>query len=135
MSRENVDTFRRGVEAYNRRDVEALLADADPGIEWYPAILGKLSGRATVYRGHDGLRQLMIDIDDTLAEIHVEFPEVRDLGDQVLGVGRIRTRGKASGVVTEAPLGYVADYRDGKVTRVRTYLDPREALEAAGPRE
>ena len=135
MSRENVDTFRRGVEAYNRRDVEALLADADPGIEWYPAILGKLSGRATVYRGHDGLRQLMIDIDDTLAEIHVEFPEVRDLGDQVLGVGRIRTRGKASGVVTEAPLGYVADYRDGKVTRVRTYLDPKEALEAAGPRE
>jgi len=135
MSRENVDTFRRGVEAYNRRDVEALLADADPGIEWYPAILGKLSGRATVYRGHDGLRQLMIDIDDTLAEIDVEFPEVRDLGDQVLGVGRIRTRGKASGVVTEAPLGYVADYRDGKVTRVRTYLDPREALEAAGPRE
>ena len=132
MSQENVDTFRRGVEAYNRRDVEALIADADPGIEWYPAILGKLSGKDTVHRGHDGLRQLMIDIDDTLAEIHVEFSEVRDLGDQVLGVGRIRTRGKASGVVTEAPLGYVADFRGGKVTRVRTYLDAREALESAG---
>ena len=65
-------------------------------------------------------------------EIHVEFSEVRDLGDQVLGVGRIRTRGKASGVVTEAPLGYVADFRGGKVTRVRTYLDAREALESAG---
>jgi ketosteroid isomerase-like protein len=132
MSQENVDTFARGVEAYNRRDVEALIANADPGIEWYPAILGKLSGKATVYRGHDGLRQLMVDIDDTLAEIHVEFPEVRDLGNQVLAVGRIRTRGKASGAVTEAPLGYVADFREGKVTRVRTYLDPSEALEAAG---
>jgi hypothetical protein len=51
MSQENVDTFRRGVEAYNRRDVDALIADADPGIEWYPAILGKLSGKDTVHRG------------------------------------------------------------------------------------
>jgi ketosteroid isomerase-like protein len=77
----------------------------------------------------------MRDIDDTLAEIHVEFPEVRDLGDRVLAVGRIRTRGKASGVATEAPVGYVADFRDGKFARVRTYLDPAEALEAAGLEE
>jgi ketosteroid isomerase-like protein len=92
----------------------------------------KLSGKDTVYRGHEGVRQLMSDIDDTLAEIHVEFPEVRDLGHQVLAVGRIQTRGKASGVATEAPVGYVADFRDGKFARVRTYLDPTEALEAAG---
>ena len=135
MSRENVDAFRRAVEAYNRRDVEALVADAHPDIEWRPAILMKLSGKDTVYRGHDGVRQLMRDIDDTLAEIHVEFPEVRDLGDQVLAVGRIQTRGKASGIATEAPVGYVADFRDGKFVRVRTYLNPGEALEAAGLEE
>ena len=135
MSQENVDAFRRAVEAYNRRDVEALVADAHPDIEWRPAILMKLSGKDTVYCGHEGVRQLMRDIDDTLAEIHVEFPEVRDLGDQVLGVGRIHTRGKASGVATEAPVGYVADFRDGKFIRVRTYLDPGEALEAAGLEE
>ncbi|MGH2962289.1 MAG: nuclear transport factor 2 family protein [Solirubrobacterales bacterium] len=132
MAQENVDTFRRGVEAYNRRDVEALIADADPGIEWHPAILVRLGGKSTVYRGHDGLRELLIDTDDTVAEIHVEFPEVRDLGDRVLGLGRIRTRGRASGIVTEAPLGCLADFRDEKLTRVQTYLDPREALEAAG---
>jgi len=135
MSRENVDAFRRAVEAYNRRDVEALVVHAHPDIEWRPAILMKLSGKDTVYRGHDGVRQLMRDIDDTLAEIHVEFPEVRDLGDQVLAVGRIQTRGKASGIATEAPVGYVADFRNGKFVRVRTYLNPGEALEAAGLEE
>jgi ketosteroid isomerase-like protein len=135
MSQENVDALRRAVEAYNSRDVEALLADAHPDIEWHPAILKMLSGKDTVYRGHEGVRQLMRDIDDTLAEIHVDFPEVRDLGNQVLAVGRIQTRGKASGVLTEAPVGYVADFRNGKFARVRTYLDPAEALKAAGLEE
>ena len=132
MSQENVEAVQRAVGAYNRRDVEALVAEAHPDIEWHPAILIRLSGKETAYRGHEGIRQLMKDIDETLAEIHVEFSEFRDLGDRVLAMGRIKTRGKASGVDTEAPVGYVADFRDGKFVRVRTYLDPAEALEAAG---
>jgi hypothetical protein len=36
MSQDNVDTFRRAVEAYNSRDVEALVADAHPDIECVP---------------------------------------------------------------------------------------------------
>jgi ketosteroid isomerase-like protein len=55
-----------------------------------------------------------------------------DQGDQVVAIGRLRTRGRASGLVTEAPLGYVTDFRNGIATRIRTYLDPSEALEAAG---
>jgi hypothetical protein len=105
LSQENVDTFRRGAEAYNRRDVEALIADADPGIEWYPAILGKLSGKDTVHRGHDGLRQLMIDIDDTLAEIHVESSEVRDLRHQVSGWDASERAGKRAGSSPRHPSG------------------------------
>jgi ketosteroid isomerase-like protein len=91
-----------------------------------------LGGEPTVYRGHEGVRELLRDTDETLAEIHVEFSEIRDPGDQIVAIGHIHTRGKASGAVTESPLGYVADFRDGKVTRIRTYLDPQEALEAAG---
>jgi ketosteroid isomerase-like protein len=132
VTQENVEIFKRGIEAYNRRDVEALLADAHPEIEWQPALLVKLGGKATTYRGHAGIRELMSEIEDTLAEIHVEFPEPLDLGDRLLAVGKIRTRGKTSGVVTESPVGYLADFRDGKVVRIRTYLDPKEALAAAG---
>ena len=132
MSKENVETFWRGVEAYNRRDLDALVAECDPDIEWHPALLVKLGGMDTVYRGHDGMRELFRDIDETLAEIQVDFSEIRDLGERVVATGGIRTRGKSSGAVTEAPLGYIADFREGKVARVRTYLDPQEAFEAAG---
>jgi ketosteroid isomerase-like protein len=132
MSQENVEVVQRAVEAYNRRDVEALVAEAHPDVEWYPAILVMLSGKETVYRGHEGIRQLMKDIDETLAVAHAELSEFRDLGDRVLALGRFKTRGKASGVDTESPVGYLGDFRDGKFVRVRTYLDPAEALEAAG---
>jgi ketosteroid isomerase-like protein len=132
VSTENLEKFRRGLEAYNRHDVEGLIADADPEIEWHPALLVKLGGTQTVFRGHDGLRALFREIEDTLAEIHVEFSEIEDRDDLIVAVGRIRTRGKASGAVTESPVGYVGEFRDGKMLRVRTYLDPAEALEAAG---
>jgi ketosteroid isomerase-like protein len=87
---------------------------------------------APTYRGHQGVRELLRETDETLAEIHAEFADVRDLGDQIVAVGKLRVRGKASGAVSESEVGYVADYRRGKATRIRTYLDPTEALEAAG---
>jgi ketosteroid isomerase-like protein len=133
MSRENVETFKRGLAAYNRRDADALLEMLDDEVEWYPALLVKLGGEATVYRGHAGVRAMLLDTDDTLAEINAEFSDedIRDLGEQLVAIGTVRTRGKSSGVVTESPVGYLAEFRDGKATRI----DPREALEAAGLRE
>jgi ketosteroid isomerase-like protein len=104
----------------------------DPEVEWRPAVQKMLGGEATVYRGHEGIREMLRDLSETLNEINVEFSEVRDQSDQVVAIGRLRTRGRASGVVTEAPLGYVAAFRNGLATRIRTDLDPSEALEAAG---
>jgi hypothetical protein len=69
---------------------------------------------------------------EVLDEIHVEYPEIRDLGDRILGIGLIRTRGGASGVATESPFAVITDPKDGKALRVRTYLDPQEAIDAAG---
>ena len=132
MSAKNVETFKRGLEAYNRRDADAVVEDLDAEVEWHPALLVMLGGEATVYRGHEGVRALLREVDETLADIQVEFSDIRDRGEQVVAIGSIRTRGKKSGATTESALGYVADFRNGKVVRIRTYLDPREALEAAG---
>ena len=132
MSQENVETFERVTEAYKRRDVEAMLADLDPDIEWHPGLLASLGGEATVYRGHEGIRELVRDHDEHFSEFNNEYSEIRDLGDQVLAIGHIRARGKASGAETVSPLAFLVESKDGKATRVRTYLDPQEALEAAG---
>ena len=72
---------------------------------------------------------------DALDEIHAEYSEIRDLGDRVVGIGRLRMRGKASGAATESPFACISDFKNGKVIRVRTSLDPDEALEAAGLEE
>ena len=132
MSQENVETFKRAIQAYNRRDVDALLEHLDAGVEWYPAILVGLGGKATSYRGHAGVRDLFRETDETLAEIHVEVSEIRDLGDRILAFGQLHTRGKASGAESKAPFGYLAHFKDGRATEIRTYLEPAQALDAAG---
>jgi len=57
--------------------------------------------------------------------------EFRDLGDSVLVLGRADGRGRGSGVDVDMPLGVIYDFRDGRVSRVGTYLDHGEALRAA----
>src|SRR5918911_498973 len=100
MSQENVEAFERFADANNRRDVDALLAELDPEVEWQSAVLGSLGGEATVHRGHDGVREMLRDLYEAFSEFRVEFSEIRDLGDRVVATGRWITRGEESGVET-----------------------------------
>jgi ketosteroid isomerase-like protein len=133
MSQQNVEAFKRGVSAANRGDIEAGLEEIDPEVEWHAAI--QTLGEATVYRGHEGLRKLYRSFSGVFAEVHYEFSEIRDLGDRVLAVGRMRARGLESGVETESPWAFLVQFKNGKAIWVRAFLDPSEALEAAGLRE
>jgi ketosteroid isomerase-like protein len=90
---ENADLLRRAVDAYNRRDVDALLAELDPEVEWAPALPGMVGGDAIVYRGAEGIRQMFHDLFEVLDEIHFSYDDVRDLGDRVIAIGYIRTPG------------------------------------------
>jgi ketosteroid isomerase-like protein len=135
MSQENLDTFSRGTDAFNRRDFDAWLAELDPEVEWQSALPILLTAGGGVYRGHEDLREMLREIGDTLDELTVEYSEIRDLGDRVLAIGQLHTRGNLSGAATESPFAVVSDFKNGKTIRVRTYLDPQEALEAAGLQE
>jgi ketosteroid isomerase-like protein len=135
LSQENVEAFKRVADANNRRDVEAMLAELDPDVEWQSAVLGSLGGEATVHRGHEGVREMLRDLYEAFSEFQVEFSDIRDLGDRIVAIGRWVTRGEESGVETTPPLASVMDFKNGKAVRVRSYLDPKEALAAAGRRE
>jgi ketosteroid isomerase-like protein len=132
MSNENVEAFKRGLEAGNRGDLDALLEELHPEIEWHSALHALMGGEETVFRGHAGVRRMIGDLYDTFAEVRIETSEFRDLGDGLVVIGQTRTRGKASGVETVTPLAFVTEIRDGKTISIRAYLDRREALEAAG---
>jgi uncharacterized protein len=133
MSEENAETFRRSDEAFRRGDLDPWLEEfIDPEIEWHSALPGLLTQGRTVYRGHEGVRAMFGELAEVLDEIRPEYSEIQGVGDRVVAIGRLHTRGKKSGAETEVPFALVGDYRNGKTIRVRTYLDPREALEAVG---
>jgi ketosteroid isomerase-like protein len=132
MSQQNVEAFQRAAEAINGRDIDGLLAEVHPEVEWHPVMIASLAGSATVYRGHEGVRDWIRDVDESFDRTHSVFPEVRDLGDRLVAIGTLRAQGKGSGVEVESPIAYVADFKDGKAVLVRTYLDLEQALEAAG---
>ena len=135
MARENVDSFKRAVDAVNRGDLEAFLEEVDPELEWYPLYPGLLGGEEAVYRGYEGVREANREANELWVEYHYEFSAFRELGDRVVAIGTLRARGRQSTVEIESPIGYVVDFEDGKMVRARGYGDPEEALQAAGLRE
>ena len=135
MSEENVDGFKRAFDAINRRDADALLSELDPEVEWHAAILMAIGGEQTVYRGHDGVREWLRDLYETLSEFQAEYPDIRDLDDRTVAIGHFHARGTASAVDIESPHATVAEFKNGKGIRIRTFLNPKDALEAVGLRE
>jgi ketosteroid isomerase-like protein len=57
------------------------------------------------------------------------------LANEVVAIGRLRARGKESGAETDSPVAWVVEFKNGKVIQAQAYLDPKEALEAAGLRD
>jgi len=128
MSQENVDAFRRGMEAISRGDLLDIPETIHP-----EAVMEPLrSGTEGPFVGHDGMRRFITDTEEMFELFRVSLTDVRDLGDRVLAIGSIRMRGRESGVETDVPTAAVAEYRDGLLWRYKDYGNAREALRAAG---
>jgi ketosteroid isomerase-like protein len=130
MAQDNVEIVKALMRAVDRRDIDAFAAVTTPDFEWFPVFAARVEG--DVYVGREGIATFLGEVDETWEEFRPLPEEYRDLGDRVLGLGRLKTRGRASGVPSDSPWGGIYDVRDGKVSRIRTYLDHDEALRAAG---
>jgi ketosteroid isomerase-like protein len=130
MSLENVEIVKRALDAFNRRDLDAYDDLYTPDYQWFPALTGTVEGGN--YRGRAGMEAWFVEASDTWEWFRMVTDELRDLGDRVLGLGRIEGRGRGSGVQLDAPAGIIIELRGDKISRVRTYLDHGEALRAAG---
>jgi ketosteroid isomerase-like protein len=129
MSQENVDTALAAVDAWNRGDREAWLGLWDEDAEFYP-LRAQLEGQS--YRGRKGLNRFLGEMAEEWEDVRFEIYETRDAGEQVLGIGRFRARGRASGVDLNVPLGVLTRVRRKRIVYTRFFSDPSEALEAAG---
>lgn len=97
---------------------------------WYPAMEASVEGRRA-YCGHAELRQYYRDLAEFSEPSHVEWSEVRDLGDRVLALGRFSMR-FASGVELDREGSCLYTWRDGRCLEARVWMSHAEALEAAG---
>jgi ketosteroid isomerase-like protein len=130
MSRENVEIAHRLADAVARQDVSLLIELTDPQVEWHSFVAQLQEGG--VYRGHDGLRQYMKDLGEAFEVLQLTIDDTLAIGAVVLIVGRLRYRGKGSGVENESLAGYMLKVRRGKVLLLRTFREPEEVLEAVG---
>jgi len=131
MSQQNVERVRANMDAWNRGDVDGWLLAAHPEVELLSEVARRLEGPEKVYRGHAGLRQYWVEW-HAVWELTIDVSDFRDLGETVLALGHIRTRGEASGVGLDQEVAYVYEFEAGLARRVRSYFDLREALDAVG---
>jgi ketosteroid isomerase-like protein len=131
MSQEQIDAVRRNLDAWHSGDINAWLATAHPEGEWISEIARRVEGSDLVYRGHDGLRRYWDDW-HSVWDVTVQLNEVRDLGETVLAIGRVRALGEGSGIDMDGPIALVYEFEGELIRRARAYLDPQQALDAVG---
>lgn len=129
MSQENVDALRRGVDAFNRGDMDGMLAMLDPELEFVTA--GLFPGIARTYRGHEGWIAFWRDFRGTWESLSVTANEFRDAGDQVVLLMTFDALGR-NGLEVHRKFANVWTLRDGLAVRVQSYGEWGAALEAAG---
>jgi ketosteroid isomerase-like protein len=131
MSQENVETLKRMIDAFNRGDRDATLADYAPEAEWHTT--GRFADEH-IYRGRAGIGRLLAEIQEDIEGLNLSVADIRAVSeDKVLASATWRGRGKRSKAPFEEPASwFVVTFRDRQVVRVENYIDFAAALEAAG---
>ncbi len=132
MSKENVEIVRRIWEAADRRDSETALSLYDQDVELDLSGFPVLAAEKTLYRGHDGLRNLFGEWSAAWADAESELIELIDAGECVVCIYTYGGHGRRSGLPVEERFAFVSTVRDDKVIRVQWFRQVDEALEAAG---
>src|SRR5204862_1271331 len=87
-----------------------------------------------VYRGPDAVAEYCAGVDAIWDDLTYEVDHIRDGGDWVLALGRMRGRARHSGAVLDVTAGWVFHFRDRLITRFHAHTDRARALEAVGMR-
>lgn len=129
MSHENVEIVKRAYEAWNRRDMAAVLGACDYEIEWWER---DDVPDPTVHRGLNAVGARFAELDDMWIGLGLQPQEFIDAGDFVVVPFRLTGRGRASGAPFDEDEVQVFRLRNGKIIELREYSEKAEALRAVG---
>jgi ketosteroid isomerase-like protein len=121
---------RRGYELWNQGDVSAVSRMWSDDFEWHndPAWPGQ-----TIYFGRENVvRFLEEEVADIIHLGEIEVERIERVGDELVICMLAHTRGFESAVdIGKVPVFHVARVENGRVVRVRAFLDERQAFAAA----
>ena len=133
MSERNVELHRRWIEAFNSRDIEAVIALCDPSVEFHSGFDAVGGG---VYYGHDGMRRWHRDLQGAWGEqIRLQPDAYFDLGEDTLIFFVYHGRGVHSGAEVAMQATAAVGWSDGLMTYSHVYLHRADALRDLGVTE
>src|SRR5687767_5011381 len=127
-------TVRLAVEAYNRRDLDAVAVSYRPDLEYYPyREFVEAALAEPCYHGPAGYKAYIEATYDVWGTGVILKPtELIDLGDRLVLLADMPMRAQASGVPLAQTYAGVSTLKDGGVIRQHDYLNQAEALESVG---
>ncbi len=120
-------------EAFSRRDLDTTLALVHPKIVFQP-ITAEVTQGGEPYRGYDGIRRYLSDVEAHWDELTVHPAQIRAAGRAVVVLGLVSGSGPA-GSFENAPTTWVVKFEDGLVVHAQIFSDRRHVLEALGVEE
>jgi ketosteroid isomerase-like protein len=117
-------------DAFNRRDVAAMVALCDPALEFSPVTAEQI-GRASPYVGPDGLREYLDDISQIWNELLILPNQVESHGDRMLVRGRVYLRSHELGI-RDMPAAWIWEVDGGRFVRGEVFADPEQAAARFG---
>ncbi len=128
MSGDADGLVRRLLEAFNRRDVEAVLCLLHKDVVFEP-VSGLLLNSGQPYIGHAGVRLYFEHVSEHWRELQVTPFQIRAAGTAVVALGQTSGEG-AGGALDAVPTTWVFKFRDGLVAQVQIFSDERLARRA-----
>ena len=122
-----MDRYRRVVEAFARRDLDAFAKLLHPDVDFASAARSLRAGTIEVTRGSEAV-EIMFRL---FSKYRAEIQRSR-IGDVTLRRLRLRGQGMESGAPMEQTQWHVVEWLQGTVVRWRTLRSEAQALEAAG---
>jgi ketosteroid isomerase-like protein len=136
MSHLNVEIVQRVLDAWNRRDLETLLALSNPEIEYVNSPTAVEPGTR---RGFEGITAVWQTQWEILLDGRLETDRIYDRGEEIVVLGRLSRRMPEGDARIEDQYLISWTIRDGKVVRSAVLgfgrTEVAKGLEAAGLRE
>jgi ketosteroid isomerase-like protein len=119
---QNVETVRRGYDAFGRGDLEGLLSLFDENIEWVSPGPPDLPTAGT-RRGRQQVAEFFAMVNALFEFQRFEPQTFVAQGDRVVVLGSDTARVKATGKVLDSDWAHSFTLRDGKVVAFKEFID------------